>query len=229
MFTYQESAIQTHELVAKTVDPANMWSDSFALPSAASGYDDIHRSPSNAKTEKGDDRDRPFDVLQPFTTESGPTRRARHAANQRHSKARESSRISYRNSSANEADTQATEKKQRLRQTNKVAAAKCRVRQKKQTQTMQAEYGRLSETNAQLKFCVQELRRELNGLRACALGHADCNCPITRYNQDRAKRIAAEYYSFCSGHQEKAMSPHGPHPQPLGMDCEQSTMKDDNC
>jgi hypothetical protein len=76
-----------------------------------------------------------------------------------------------------------------------------------------AKHGRLSEANAQLKSYVQELRRELNGLRACALGHADCDCLIARYNQDRAKKVAAEYYSFCSGHGEKAitMSPRGPH------------------
>jgi hypothetical protein len=213
MITYQESAIHTHDLAANTVDPANMRSDSYALPSAASGYDDIRRSPSNVKTEKSDGRDKPSDILQPITIESGPTRRARHVATQQHGKAQESSRISYRNISANEADNQATEKKQRLRQTNKVAAAKCRVRQKKQTQTIQAKYERLSETNVQLKSCVQELRRQLNGLRAYALGHAGCDCPIAWYNQDRAKRVAALYYSFCSGHGEKAitMSPRGPH------------------
>jgi hypothetical protein len=189
-----------------------MRSDPYALLSAANGYGDIHRNPSNAKTEKSDDRDKPFDILQPLTIESGPIRRARHAAKQQRGKAREPSRRSYRNSSANEADTQATEKKQRLRQNNKVAAAKCRVRQKKQTQTIQAKHGLLSEANAQLKFCVQELRRELNGLRGFALGHADCDCPIARYNQDRAKRVAAEYYSFCSGYEENAitMSPRGP-------------------
>jgi hypothetical protein len=205
MLTYQECVIQTHDLVADTVDPANMWSNSYTLPSVASGYDNIHRSSSNTKTGQSDGRDRPFDNLQPLSTESGSTRRARHAANQRHDKARESSGISYRNSSANEAATQATEK-QRLRQNNQVAAAKFRVRKKKQTQTTQAEHGRLSETNAQLKSCVQKLRSELNGLRACALGHADCDCPIARYNQDRAKRVAAEYYSFCSGHGETAIT-----------------------
>jgi hypothetical protein len=214
MFTYQESTIQTHDLAANTVNHANMRSDSYALPSTANGYDDIHRSPSNAKTEKSDGRDKPFDILQPLTIESGPTRRAHHAAKQQHGKAREPSRRSYRNSSANKADTQAIEKKQRLRQKNKVAAAKCRVRQKKQTQTIQAKYGRLSEANAQLKSCVQELRRELNGLRACALGHADCGCPIARYNQGQTKRFIAEYYSLCNSHGETVitMSPRGPHP-----------------
>jgi hypothetical protein len=146
MFTYQESAIQTHTFVGNTLHPANTWSDSYALPSAASGYDDIYRSPSNAKTEKSDSRDKPFDILQPLTVKSRPTCRAW-----------ESSRRIYRNSGANEADTQATEKKKRLRQKDKIAAAKCRVRQKKQTQTIQAKQGRLSEANAQLKPCIQEL------------------------------------------------------------------------
>jgi hypothetical protein len=212
MFTYQKPAIQTHDLTANTVDPANMWSNSCALPCTTDAYDDIHRSPSNTKTEKSNGRDKPFGIPQPLTTESGPTRRARHVATRQHGKDREPSRIGYRNSSANEADTQATEKKQRLRQANKVAAAKCRVRQKKQTQTIQAKHERLSETSARLKSYVQELRSELNGLRACALGHAGCDCPVAQYNQDRAKRVAVEYYSFCSDHGETAiiMNPHGP-------------------
>jgi hypothetical protein len=197
-FTYQERTLQKHHHGTTTADPASMWSDSYALPSAASGYDEIHRNPTNAKTEKSDGRDRPLDILQLLTTESGPTRRARHAVYKRHIKAQESSRISYRNSSANEADTQATEKKQRLRQKNKVAAAKCRARQRKHTQTIQARHGRLSEVNAQLNSYVQELRRELNGLRACALGRAICDCPIARYDWDQTKRSMAQY---CSSQQ----------------------------
>jgi hypothetical protein len=84
--------------------------------------------------------------------------------------------------------------------------------------------------NAQLKSCVQELRKELNGLREYALGHTDFDCPVAQYNQDRAKRVAVEYYSFCSDHGETAiiMSPHGLHLQPPGMACEQFTITDDD-
>jgi len=81
-----------------------MGSNSCALPRITNAYDDIHRSPSNIKTEKSDGRYRLIDTLQPLTTESGLKRRARHEANQRHSEIRESSPRSYRNSSANEAD-----------------------------------------------------------------------------------------------------------------------------
>jgi hypothetical protein len=193
-FTYQERTLQKHHHGTTTADPANMWSDSYALPSAASGYGEIHRNPSNAKTEKSDGRDRPLDILQPLTTESGPTRRARHAVYKRHSKARESSQISYRNSSANEADTQAAEKKQRHREKNKVAAAKHLVRQRKQVQTMQARYEVLSEANTTLESHVQELRRELNGLRACVPGRADCDYPTYQYNWGQRKRVIAERY-----------------------------------
>jgi hypothetical protein len=197
MVTYQESVVQTHDLVATAVDPANTWSDSFAWPNAASGHENIHRSPLDTTTKKSGAQGRQFDIQKPAETETKSTRIARYAAIQRHSKAQESRRISYCNSGATAAEAQVTEKKQRLRQKNKIAAAKCRVRQRKQAQTTQAKYKCASEANAQLESYVQELRRELNGLQTRALGHADCDCPIVWYNLNQAKRIIAEYYSSC--------------------------------
>jgi uncharacterized membrane protein YccC len=171
-----------------------MWSDSSKLPINASGHSEIHRSLSKAEIEKINGREGPFDTLQSLTTASESEDRDRHAANQRRRKARKSGRVSYLNSSTNEANSHFAEKKHRVRQKNKVAAAKCRLRQKKQTQTTESEYERLSEDNAQLKSCVQELRQELNELNAFALGHADCDCPIVEYNRGQAKRVMARCY-----------------------------------
>jgi hypothetical protein len=149
----------------------------------------------------------PEPAIQP---ESDSTCRARYAANQRHQKARklrqearESSSDTNSSTSSDNNTTQtltkAEEKKRNLREKNKVAAAKCRQRQRKQAETIRAKGSRLSETNAQLKSYVQELRGELNALRSLALGHGECDERLARYNQVQAERVMREYYSTCGG------------------------------
>jgi hypothetical protein len=131
--------------------------------------------------------------------ESEKTLRARYAANQRHSKAKQARKDSHQNESLSEADTKAAARKQRHREKNKVAAAKCRSRQRKQVQTIQEKGSRLEEKNLQLKTMIQELRGELNTLRSMALDHQQCNCSVARYNHDQAERVVAEYRSSCMG------------------------------
>ena len=131
--------------------------------------------------------------------ESEKTLRARYAANQRHSKAKQARKDSHQNESPSEADTKAAVRKQRHREKNKVAAAKCRSRQRKQVQTIQEKGSRLEEKNLQLKTMIQELRGELNTLRSMALDHQQCNCSVARYNHDQAERVVAEYRSSCLG------------------------------
>jgi len=131
--------------------------------------------------------------------ESEKTRRARYAANQRHSKAKQARKDSHQGESAGEADIKATERKQRHREKNKVAAAKCRSRQRKQVQTIQEKGSRLEAKNLQLKTMIQELRRELNTLRSMALDHQQCDCSVARYNHDQAERVVAEDRSSCLG------------------------------
>jgi hypothetical protein len=127
--------------------------------------------------------------------ESEKTRRARYAANQRHHKAQQARKDSHRYESMSEADSRTVEKKQRHREKNKVAAAKCRSRQRKQVQTIQERSLRLGEKNSGLKTMVQELRGELNDLRLIALDHQQCNCHVAKYNHSQAERIVAEYRS----------------------------------
>jgi hypothetical protein len=131
--------------------------------------------------------------------ESESTCRARYAANQRHNKTRNSLRASHQTSNTNKASTEAEEKKRKLREKNKVAAAKCRQRQRKQVETIRAKGSRLSETNMLLESYVQELRGELNGLRALALGHSGCDDRLARYNHVQAEKVLDQYYSACSG------------------------------
>lgn len=69
-------------------------------------------------------------------SESEKTRRARHAANQRHSKAQKARKDSHHAGTISGADTLDQERKKRHCEKNKVAAAKCRSRQRKQAQTI---------------------------------------------------------------------------------------------
>jgi hypothetical protein len=198
----QEHVDQKHDSRATTVDPTTtrLGSGLSTTPNTTSRRDFVHASsvvPNYAQTGAPET---PLERADSFRTESESTHRARHAANQRHSKACNSQRADHKIGDANEANTQADGKKQRLREKNKVAAAKCRQRQQKQAEKVRVKVRGLSETNAQLKSYAQELRQELNGLRVCALGHADCDYKLARYNQGQVERLAAEYYSSCGGH-----------------------------
>ena len=145
--------------------------------------------------------------------ESDKTRRARYAANQRHSKARKARKDSHHDDNGvSGADELAQKRKERHREKNKIAAAKCRSRQRKQVQTIQEKSTRLAEKNVELKTVIQELRGELNGLRSIALGHQHCNCYVTRYNESQAERVVAEYRSYCNS--QHLGSFEQPQPQP---------------
>lgn len=56
--------------------------------------------------------------------------------------------------------------------------------------TIEDKYYNLSALNNVLKKQFQELRDELSGLRAHALGHQDCNCLISKYNGNQARKMA---------------------------------------
>jgi hypothetical protein len=132
--------------------------------------------------------------------ESEKTRRASYAANQRHNKAQQAREDSRQDGGASEADSRAVKRKERHREKNKVAAAKCRSRQRKQVQTIHERGIRLGEKNLELKIMVQELREELNGLRSIALDHQQCNCHVAKCNHGQAERVVAEYRSSCLRH-----------------------------
>jgi hypothetical protein len=222
-FTNQDPADYKHDpanymtqdpRTTTTMHPMNMFSsqqDPSTSPSVASSrHDSAQASSVTPKTTptgteatelSGNDNDGEEQEQEPpFKFESETTHRARYAANQRHAKARNSQQQQANNTTTTTAATaKATEKKQVLREKNKVAAAKCRQRQRKQAETIRAKGSRLSETNAQLKSYVQELRGELNGLRAVALGHGDCDERLARYNQVQAERVMRDYYSACGG------------------------------
>lgn len=70
-------------------------------------------------------------VLSSEPGENEATRRARYAANQRHSKSQQRRRDNHQNEGVREADDRVAESKRRRREKNKLAAAKHRLRQRK--------------------------------------------------------------------------------------------------
>jgi hypothetical protein len=200
--TIQEPVDRKHDLGAITVDLTNtrLGSDLSTTPNTTSRRDFVHASSASPKYTQNGAPDPPLERTDSPQTESESIHRARYAANQRHSKASNSQRAGHNIGDASEANTQADGKKQRLREKNKVAATKCRQRQRRQAENVRVKVRGLSATNAQLKSYAQELRQELNGLRVCALGHADCDYKLAQYNQGQVERLAAGYYSSFGGH-----------------------------
>jgi len=207
-FTNQDPADYKLDLGSTTVNPMNMSPETYqsTTPSTASRHDSAEASSATAKTTAAEEASQiPDDDLDEeghLQFESETTHRACYAANQRHVKARNFQKANNNTTNSNShtttATTQATErKKQILREKNKVAAAKCRQRQRKQSENMRAKGGQLSETNAQLKSYVQELRGELNRLRTVSMGHGECDERLARYNQVQAERVMRDYYSAC--------------------------------
>lgn len=118
--------------------------------------------------------------------------RARNAANQRHAKTKKMRKDSE---GSNAVDSDGLEgeggdKKEKYREKNRLAAAKCRAKKKENIEDIEVKHRKLSAMNSSLKKQVQDLRGELTGLRTHALNHQDCNCQIARYNINQAKRVA---------------------------------------
>lgn len=122
---------------------------------------------------------------------SDKSERARNAANQRHAKSKKARKDSRMSQSSPVSDDDGNKhRKERYREKNRFAAAKCRAKKKENIETIEDRHRNLRPLNNVLKKQVQELRGELTGLRTHALDHQDCNCPISKYNVNQARRVA---------------------------------------
>ena len=123
---------------------------------------------------------------------SDKSERARNAANQRHAKAKKMRKDSEGSVpiESSDAEGEVGDKKEKYREKNRLAAAKCRAKKKENIEDIEVKHRKLSAMNSSLKKQVQDLRGELTGLRTHALNHQDCNCQISRYNINQAKRVA---------------------------------------
>ncbi|CAD0097502.1 unnamed protein product [Aureobasidium mustum] len=101
-----------------------------------------------------------------------------------------SSQKSRKESRASE-DGLAGDKKDKYREKNRVAAAKCRAKKKEHTDQLEDTYRTQSAMNSALKQTEKSLRDELSYWRTQALQHTFCNChPIQEYNMRKAQSMA---------------------------------------
>lgn len=115
--------------------------------------------------------------------------RARNAAVQRHAKTKKQRKDSQQSKSSI-SDDEVGDKKEKYREKNRLAAAKCRAKKKDNIEGIEDRHRNLSALNSALKKQVQDLRGELTSLRTVALNHQGCNCRIARYNVNQARKVA---------------------------------------
>jgi len=146
--------------------------DEFPEPKRATAESAVAEAAERAKTDKSE--------------------RARNAANQRHAKTKRMRKDSEGSDPVDrdDEDGEGGDKKEKYREKNRLAAAKCRAKKKENIEDIEVKHRKLSAMNSSLKKQVQDLRGELTGLRTHALNHQDCNCQISRYNINQAKRVA---------------------------------------
>jgi len=83
-------------------------------------------------------------------------------------------------------------KREKYREKNRVAAAKCRAKKKENVDVLEDNHRTQSVLNSALKQSEQSLRDELSYWRTQALQHTFCNChPIQEYNMCKARNLAA--------------------------------------
>ncbi|KAL1581882.1 hypothetical protein WHR41_09440 [Cladosporium halotolerans] len=197
-FTAPSTSDQSYGSLIQTVDSTDLWPDTNAAPgdfrnepASTSDYT-RERAPTESLSSKAL---RPRPSKDQRDSHTSPQRRQPKA--QQSESPKDSHHDEEDAAEAGSASPPATDRKmQRLREKNKLAAAKCRSRQRKQVQTIESKCNHLSAANGELKRQVHDLAGELNGLRAFALQHQGCNCPVAGYNLNQAKRVAADLQVF---------------------------------
>lgn len=203
------------DFTTKTVNPTNLWTDSNtsynnlgnlettqayanpASPRTTSSTPPIGPSGQSSISSAASTEYKPLSSVSPFTApqpENKRSNRARHAANERHKQPKNTRKDSHQTESTDAPETperKASGKQLKLREKNKVAAAKCRSRQRKQVQNIEAKCNHLSAANGELKRQVRDLSGELSDLRSLALNHQTCNCRIAMYNYYQAQKVVA--------------------------------------
>ncbi|KAK5118951.1 hypothetical protein LTR62_000162 [Meristemomyces frigidus] len=128
--------------------------------------------------------------------------RARNAANQRHSKARierEARVAKIKDGSEEPSENSGAEggggKRDKYREKNRLAAAKCRAKKKESVGGLEVQNREMGRINRQLKEEERRLRDELSMLRTDALQHAPgasgCICgDLHQYNRNKASQVA---------------------------------------
>lgn len=122
--------------------------------------------------------------------------RARNAANHRHSrskqKLRKDSALDAESGGSEDGDVE--ERKEKYREKNRLAAAKCRAKKKENIEGIEDTHRNLQAKNNFLRREEQILRHELTTLRTHALEHQGCNCQdIRQYNFLQAREVTRRH------------------------------------
>ncbi|KAM3423121.1 hypothetical protein BST61_g577 [Cercospora zeina] len=132
---------------------------------------------------------------------SAKSERARNAANQRHAKAKRAKKESAKgtksqsgNEDDRDEDGEVDGKREKYREKNRLAAAKCRAKKKTHTEDLEESARHITATNNRLRAEERELRDLFSSLRHQALAHdptQGCNCAaIHMYNHNKAQEAA---------------------------------------
>ncbi|QIW95766.1 hypothetical protein AMS68_001284 [Peltaster fructicola] len=88
--------------------------------------------------------------------------------------------------------------KDRCREKNKIAAAKCRAKKRDNMDLIESSHRTLSAENSLLRRQEQQLRETVAELRTLALDHQNCNCGVHQYNMLEARKLAHGLGGLCS-------------------------------
>ncbi|KAK5137326.1 hypothetical protein LTR08_000296 [Meristemomyces frigidus] len=139
----------------------------------------------------------------PSVAKMDNSQRARNAANQRHAKTKEIRRVREDSKQLESASNSGEEmvvgsKREKYREKNRLAAAKCRMKKKDNVQELEERSREMSAENNFARIEMRQLRDELTCLRTMALHHAahiqGCNCvALHAYNAKKAGELANEW------------------------------------
>ncbi|KAK3670794.1 hypothetical protein LTR78_009366 [Recurvomyces mirabilis] len=131
------------------------------------------------------------------TIKPNKSERARHAANQRHAKSKQTCEACASSNSMNVAEDGEEDpevRKEKYRKKNRIATAKCRAKKKDNTEGIEEQFRALQASHNFLTREARRLRDDYSTLRTLALQHAPdpprCNCSqIYIYNQYQAGEV----------------------------------------
>ncbi|KAK1809361.1 hypothetical protein LTR12_016275 [Friedmanniomyces endolithicus] len=159
-------------------------------------------TPPESTPGKVDDRKSSTSSSQSIKVEKlNKSERARNVANQRHAKtkqarqARETRGVSGSSEGAEDGEEGVEVKKEKYREKNRIAAAKCRARKKGSVDGLEEDYRRLNAIHNFLTHELRELRDEFSALRTVALQHTSAtsvcgSAGLHEYNRRKASQVA---------------------------------------
>ena len=205
MFTNHHNSPPMH------IDPGNVWNHPLQTPSADAGLGKFLNSYSGSVDQIYGQVTPPeeSDMLNKSLpgakrADSGVEVAADSSASPRNSSASKtkpsmrSSAKSRRDSRLSDDDVIGDVKKEKYREKNRVAAAKCRAKKKEHVDGLEDNHRTQSALNIALKQTEKTLRDELSFWRTQALQHTFCNCrSIQDYNMQKAQNMAVGH-SFAA-------------------------------